>query len=267
MKKNTDSFNRIFIIYLMLSIIFLFLNNNYKMNIGRFYINSILYPVQKAFVVFDEYINYRRENIELKKELVELKKNIYDNYEILEENKRLKKLLEFKNQHSEIFKKWDYIVARVIGYNPNLEYNSIMIDKGSNSGIKKNMPVISKDGLVGKVFSVGPFSSIVLLITDRNYEVSIKLQKSRVYSIMRWMEGNIFELMDISLIDEIKEDDIVLTSGQSDIFPANLPVGKIMKLEESDKYNRRRKVLIRSFVDFNKLEDVIIIKKENEIFD
>jgi len=156
------------------------------------------------------------------------------------------------------------VSAMVIGGSANNFYESIIINQGSNKGIKKNMPVIAcVDGyqsLVGKVLEVGEFSSIVRPITDRNLYVPAVLQKLRYKGLVN---GNVMDFVKKEAGSRINCGDIVVTSGFNGGYPENLFIGKVNSIASRD-FETSIKLNLDFFVDFQRLEYVFVLKQDGQ---
>ncbi len=173
------------------------------------------------------------------------------------EAKRLQKILDFTNDNIEIY---DLQAARVIARSPNSWYQDILIDKGSNYGIVKGMPVINHEGLVGRVQSVSEKSAQVSLITDREVAVGAVLQESReTNGIVEGLgDANTLRMINIPYYSTVENGHIVVTSGLSQVYPPGIDIGII------DEINREPSGLLLSatvkpVVNFDKLEEVLVI--------
>ena len=197
-------------------------------------------------------VNVSKENKKLKKELDEKKQEIFLCKEALKKNKRLSKLFTFKN-----ISKLKTEVAEIIGYDPSPWFDTITISKGKKNGVKKNMAVIVRNGIVGKIIEVFPNYSKVLLITDKNSAVSIISQKSRAYGIAVGT-GHSCKLEYFLSKYQLKKNDVIITSGLDNVFPKGLKVGYVSKTEKIDEEFFQR-VLIKTSVDFNSIEEVLIV--------
>lgn len=181
--------------------------------------------------------------------------------QVLRENaaevKRLRALVNFTNNNLD---KYTLSTARVIARSPNNWLETVIIDKGTAEGIEKNMPVITPQGLVGRIGSVSRHTSQVNLITDREIAVGATLQRSRNTSgiVEGMVEGNLMKMINIPYYASVQPDDIVITSGLSEVFPPGIDIGVVHEVvEEPNGLLLSATVIPR--VDFDKLEEVLVI--------
>ena len=180
-----------------------------------------------------------------------------------EEIKELKKMLELKD----IYSSYSLINGTVILRNKNYYLSTLEIDVGSNNGIRKNMAVITRDGLIGKINKVYNNSSEVKLISKsgNKYKTSIIIKaKERDYvGIIDGIKNNLIEIKDISKDSNIEIGDEIITSGMENEIPKGIYIGKVKKIK-SNKYNLSKKIYIESNVDFNKIHYVTVVGEKNE---
>ena len=134
----------------------------------------------------------------------------------------------------------------------------IIINRGSNDGVSKNLPVLSSNGVIGKITAVSSSSSEVQLISDVNFRLSVKIAPDEVEGIMRWIREDICEIAELKKISDIEIGDIVLTSNLSIYFPPNLPVGEVVSIfEKSDSSNRI--VTMKLFSDLSTINQLFVL--------
>lgn len=187
----------------------------------------------------------------------------------LRENKseveRLRTLLDYKQAQQD-----QYVLeaARVIARSPNNWYKTITIDKGADSGIAINMPVISPDGLVGKVVSVSGNSSQIWLITDREMAVGAILQETRdTKGIVEGMGDNgTLRMINIPYYSQVKNNDKVVSSGLSETYPPGILIGLIKDIKK-EANGLVLSATVDPAVDFNQLEEVLVIKEFRAVED
>ena len=154
------------------------------------------------------------------------------------------------------------IPAMVIGGGTDNFFRSIVINKGSKYGIKKDMPVIAYvDGyqsLVGKVVEVSPHSAIVKPITDYNLYVPAVLQKFRYQGLVNGLN---MDFVSREASSRINCGDLVVTSGFNGSYPENIYIGKVKSISGKE-YETSLRLEIEPFVDFFRLEYVFVIDRE-----
>jgi len=199
-----------------------------------------------------------KQNQELKEKISQLEEQLREANEFQLENQRLKKLLDFKETKIKTTRRSVYSAA-VIGRDLNNWFGTITVNKGARDGLKVNMTVITPAGLAGRVISVSQKTAEVLLITDPRSGVSCLVQENRAPGLVEGMSGNTNQLQMIHIPTDFKiqKDQIVITSGLSNLYPRGLSVGRIKKVtrEPSGLFF---KAIIQPFVDFNRLEEVLI---------
>jgi rod shape-determining protein MreC len=205
-------------------------------------------------------IDVHKENTLLKKELDSLRMENYRYRELLTTHERLQKLLQFEKIID-----WPVLAAQVIGRDPTGWFESVIIDKGENSGLKVNMPVVNASGVVGRLVSVSPNYAKVLLIIDQNSGVDSIIQRSRDRGIVKGFSAKICKLDYVVKTSEVVEGDTVVTSGLGRVFPKGLPVGKVVEVinKPGDFFKH---IKLRPMVDFSKLEELLVILKEDPLY-
>lgn len=174
------------------------------------------------------------------------------------QNMRLRELFQFKDSVSRYY---ETVSASVIARNPSNWFQTITVNRGTSDGIKKNMAVVTSQGLVGHVINVTGRSSEVSLIINDSSAVGGLVQVTRTPGIVEGLTDNSGYLKMIHIATEapVREKQVVISSGLGGIYPKGLPIGKItdIALESNGlvKY-----AMIRPFVDFNRLEEVLVIK-------
>ncbi|GAB4250626.1 MAG: hypothetical protein Kow00129_11510 [Thermoleophilia bacterium] len=224
-------------------------------------------PFQEGYRWGAQLWRAQQRNEDLERELETLRGTLIQLQEAREENERLKELLEF--QQAEIFPgDMEFEVARVVGRSPTRWRRWIQIDKGAADGVHLNQPVVgatpslsdslSGKGLVGKVVGVADHAAQVQLITDPESSVAAVILGSRAKGIVVVPEAGRL-LMDYVERDQLVEPkSIVETSGFGRIFPKGIPIGIVESVGEED-VNVYKQIMIRPFVDFGTLEEVMVI--------
>ncbi len=173
------------------------------------------------------------------------------------ENEQLLGMLEFKRK-TKLFLKPARVVNK--GIQPNLL--SILIDAGYEDGVKSNQPVLTPKGVIGKTIQTGKSSSIVQLITDLNYRLSVRIIPSGATGILRWLGDGRGQIREVQKNVEINIGDKVITSGFSDIYPSGLPVGEVAGVYD-ERGSFQKVVNINLPNDMSAFQYVFIIIEDN----
>lgn len=220
------------------------------------FLRATPFVVSAVTSVWEEYIdlrNLRWENRRLKQEVDRLKGELKALREADLENQRLRALLELKGQISA-----KAITARVIGKDATNWFKTIVIDRGSESGVRRNMVVIAPGGLVGRILEVIPFSSRAQLITDPMSAAGALIQRSRTTGVVAGYQGLATRLKYLPLLADVAMGDEVLTSGMGGIFPKGIPIGKVAWVRRpTGALFLEAEVTL--WVDFSKLEEVLVL--------
>ena len=204
-------------------------------------------------------IDTRNENLRLKRDndVFRMENDRYR--ELLATHERLKKLLQYKQTIN-----WPVLAAQVIGRDPSGWFESVIIDKGKKSGLKVNMPVVNAMGVVGRLVSVSPNYAKVLLIIDQNSAVDCIIQRSRDKGIVKGLSSKICELEYVLKTSDVVIGDKVVTSGLGRVFPKGIPVGEVIEVENISG-ELFKDIKITPMVDFSKLEELLVILKEDPL--
>lgn len=171
-----------------------------------------------------------------------------------EENKNLKKLLDYKRDSN-----FNLVASKILNMGSSSNLSSITINVGSEDGISENLPVITPDGLIGKTVLMGKKTTLVQLISDVNYRASVRIFPSGSVGILRFLKDDICEIREVQKNANINLDDTVLTSGFSNIYPPNIKIGKVIEIQdEIGSFQKIVKVRISS--NIGSLLNVFVIR-------
>ncbi len=213
-------------------------------------VNFIMYP--KTW--YKEVMTVKEENKVLKAMVTQLTLLNSESERFRNENKHLKNMLQFSESHP-----LSMIPANVVNTQLSFSIQSIFIDIGRSHGIHKNLPIIDMNGLIGKTVSLGENASKVQLITDNNYRVSIRVGKDRTLGIFVPTHGKYGVLEGVRKSLELNVGEIVYTSGISNIYPADLPVAKVISVI-SDENQLFLNVAVELLADIDNLNYIFVIK-------
>ena len=208
---------------------------------------AMITPIQRAGAwaidqVHGGWSNYvglrhaRRENQELRAELERLKLQNSQLEGRAAEADRLAALLGFREVHSDA----PMVPARVIGASADAASRAIYINRGESDGVRRNMGVITPEGVVGKVLEVYPRTAQVLLLTDKEGGVGALLAGSRTQSPVGGTGEPLLVMKYVSNDEQVAVGAQVLTSGQDRIFPKDLPVGTVVEVKPGNPFKMIR---------------------------
>lgn len=236
------------------------------------YINPVFDSALKPFINMQSWISVRymairdfltvprdvasltQRNAELEAEVSRLQTNVIELQQQMNEAKVLYALLDFARENSEN----QYIATTVIGRDPSPFLHYVIIDHGSDSGIKHGMPVVTQNGLVGTIDAVTAGAARVQLINDPASIVNVTLESSKTEAAIT---GSITGDVQLSMLPQdvtVNTGEVILTSGLGGKYPANILVGKISGVQKqvSDLFQA---ATMQTAVDFNNLSVVLVI--------
>ncbi|WP_294156785.1 rod shape-determining protein MreC [uncultured Clostridium sp.] len=236
---------------------------------------SALNPVQRLLYsatnqikeTLDFFLNFsevKAQNKELVNENEDLKNKLAEYSDLKEENERFREILNFAEERDN----YNYIGCDIISYSGGSFNDGYVVNKGTNDNVAKGMVVITNKGLVGQVTSVGTNWSIVQTLTNENIAVSVMVESTRDATgyIAGYKEDsqnrNLAKVYDLPMDSEVKEGDVILTSGVGMVYPKEIRIGEVIKVEE-DKVKVMKSAIVKPYVDFNKLEDLFIVSPKD----
>jgi len=173
--------------------------------------------------------NAQAENESLRERLARAENELREARQARDENERLKKLLDFTKDL-----RYDSIPARVVARDPSVWFNSLIINRGSTSGVDLDMPVVTPEGIVGRVVGVGPVSAQVMLITDERSAAGAVVgqlgQSNALGSVRGFGKNGLLEMRYVSGLETVNVGDYVVTTGQDRIYPPGLSVGTVVEV-------------------------------------
>jgi rod shape-determining protein MreC len=221
---------------------------------------KIFKPVGNFFAGFTEVPSLRSQVSELQRTNGELKSLADRNVDLLRENENLRRLLNMAAQFN-----LSTITCQVIGVSPSNFERTIFINCGRGKGLKKNMPVIAGEGLVGRVTSVSRSSAEILLLIDRTSAVAARIAGTGETGLL---EGDGSEDPRLELFNpdaKVSVGDRIVTSGYDrGLFPPGIPIG-IVTAAPPAQSNLSRVVRIQPYVDFSSLDYVLIVKGKGAV--
>jgi len=211
---------------------------------------------------FGDAAKLKLDNEKLQAQIAEQENQIRDLNELKSENSDLRKVLNLLKD----FEKFDKVGGNIIAKEPGNWFNTFTLDVGSDDGVKNDCPVVSGEGLVGRVVSVSSGSSVVMSVIDPYSKVSG--YNSRTQELVISVRGDINLAKSgkcrLEFVDEdIENGDLIVTSGISDIFPRGLSIGRVTEIHQSssqlDSY-----AVIQPSVDFGKIHEVFVLTQKKK---
>ncbi|HLV36650.1 MAG TPA: rod shape-determining protein MreC [Spirillospora sp.] len=198
--------------------------------------------------------NLRQRNADLEEALAQFQAELVELREIASDYERLAQLLDYTTSVTN----QEFVTADVINVDQTGLRRTIVINRGTRDGIRVGMPVVTGQGLVGRVLDVAATASRVLLITDRDSAVSARLQSSRAQGSVRGqLSGNLRMTM-IPLGANVQTGDLVITSGLGGNFPPDIVIGVVTSTRQFE-FELFQEAEVTSLNNFDTLEFVLVI--------
>lgn len=202
----------------------------------------------------NDVISLQNRNAQLEAEISGLQTQVIQLQQQLKDTEVLAALVDFSQSNPESV----YKAASVIGRDPSPFLHYIIINIGSNDGVRRGMPVVTNQGLVGRIDTVIADASRVQLVTDPSSAVNVRLQNADTDALLTGSVTGDLALEMISQDVDVLEGDVVLTSGLGGDYPTDLLVGQLINLRKRD-YELFQQASLQSTVDFARLEIVLVI--------
>jgi len=256
-KDNQQRFSLIFLIIFSIALIILSRFNFPAINYLKISLNEVIYrasfivsipeqQIKKAGIKVQEHIALYTDYKTTKENLKELQSKEYNIKFIIEENKRLRTLIDAYVYNS------DELIGKVLLDKNSPFLKSIIINKGSKDNVEIGMAVLDKEYLVGKIVEVNYSTSRALLLSDLNSKIPVSVEPGNVQSILSGSGKNNGYIQYFKDDFNIKEDNVVYTSGSGGIFKSGIPIGKIKKLNKENYF-------IEFFSDLSQLNFIKLV--------
>ncbi len=256
-KDNQQRFSLIFLIIFSIALIILSRFNFPAINYLKISLNEVIYrasfivsipeqQIKKAGIKVQEHIALYTDYKTTKENLKELQSKEYNIKFIIEENKRLRTLIDEYVYNS------DELIGKVLLDKNSPFLKSIIINKGSKDNVEIGMAVLDKEYLVGKIVEVNYSTSRALLLSDLNSKIPVSVEPGNVQSILSGSGKNNGYIQYFKDDFNIKEDNVVYTSGSGGIFKSGIPIGKIKKLNKENYF-------IEFFSDLSQLNFIKLV--------
>lgn len=222
--------------------------------------------LRKASITLFSYLEEPLSNIRVYRQALKTNTDLRkQNVILLDELNRLRSATQRNDELNELLQfsrtsDLTYYPVQIVGKELNQVNNTLTIDKGSRHGIEEGMPMISADGLVGKIVLVAPRYAQVMPFFNTLFMVSAKLQSTGAYGIVSWSDENIneLELRYIPQTIPVDSGEVVVTSGYSNQYPPDIPIGEVIRTVP-DKGKDTQRIYLRPFVQLYTIAEGVVV--------
>jgi rod shape-determining protein MreC len=210
--------------------------------------------VQSLVTQPEDVTSLRQKNAQLEAENSRLQVQIIELQQQVTEAQLLSTLVDYERKHVEN----QYSAASVIARDVSPFMHYVIIDRGSDDGLRRGMPVVTNQGLVGNIASVSAGASRVQLINDPASSINVILQQSDVEAVLNGRLTGELELNMINQNATVQAGDLVMTSGLGGNYPANIVIGQVVTVR-NEASSLFQNASVQPAVDFSQLDIVLII--------
>ena len=257
--------------YAMLSLALLFVDSRFRtLELVRQGLSLFTQPIQQAAHVpigflhewddyFSELSRLRGENALLKRDRLLSAETLLRTRQLEAENERLRRLLEVRE-----LQKISGRVARII-YAPRDPFSRrVVVDKGQQDLLSVGQPVVDEAGVVGQITRIFPFVSEITLITDQDQAVPVQILRTGQRSVVFGLGDGRLELRFLPTSADVREGDVLLTSGLDGVFPPGLPVARVLRVERDASYTFAR-VYCQPFAGVENFSEVMVLDRREAL--
>ncbi len=216
--------------------------------------NRVALSITNTVTDLSEIQSLRQRNADLEEALAQFQSEIVELREIASDYDRLTDLLDYttgvRNQQT--------VAADVVGIDQSSLLRTITLNRGARDGIAQGMPVVTGQGLVGRVMDVTANAARVLLVSDQSSAVSARLQNTRVEGSVIGQTAGGLRMTYIPLTSAVQEGDLAVTSGLGGNFPADIVIGQVVSVRDL-QFELYKEAEIRSLINFDTLEFVLVV--------
>jgi rod shape-determining protein MreC len=216
-------------------------------------IDDLVHGIRNVWKGYIDLLHVRRENLRLRQSVNELQGKLHRYEEALLQQQRLREILDLRAQ---IFP--NPVVAEVVGVDPSQWAEAVTVNKGRLNTLRKDVAVVTHQGLVGRTVEVAPHYATVLLITDRRSAVDALVQRTRARGIVVGKSRRLCELRYVDFHEDIRVGDTIISSGLGEVYPKGLLIGTVVSVRQQS-YGLFHEVDIKPAVDLTKLEEVLVL--------
>lgn len=202
---------------------------------------------------FTEYLDLKEQNDSLAKMNAQLLKQQFSELVI-------EKAVSDTIRDTTFSQLYHFQSARVINNSTNKQYNYMTVNRGTSSGVGVDMGVMSKDGVVGKVRFISANYASVMSLLNKDFTIPAKIKKNNTFGPISWdgRSPDLLQLKDITESVNVRKGDTIVTSGHSTLFPENIPIGLVERVEMQPG-NLFHNIEVRPFAKMNSVKHVFVI--------
>ncbi len=217
-------------------------------------LNTVYLPFYKVKTALSDLLNVRAENERLRQALVDASTKVSILEEAGRENIRLRSILGFEPPTG-----YGLLPAKVLSVSGDRLPTTAVINKGSEDGVGLNQPIINEEGLLGKVISVSSRYATVQLLTDPTNRVAVRISESREMGIAKYSPRQGLIVDNVPAQGDVKQGDLVISSGLGGIYPPGLVVGTVIAVERP-KQEPFLVVRLAPAADYNSLDELFVLR-------
>jgi len=240
-------------VLIIFSLYFIFSNDNSQIRFLRAVAIGTFGTVQSGLTAIPNVFELQQENKLLRETNIKLANEISNLKESKLENIRLTKLLNFREEN-----KLSFVSGRIVNKSLVQTRNTITINAGEADSVFINMPVVTVEGLAGRIVSTGRNYSIANILYNKDMRITVKSQRTRIDGILMYDGLQNLIMTNVLKSADLTAGDLIITSEYSNLFPPGIPVGTVTETGNLD--NLFKKVVITPAVNFQTLEEVFILK-------
>jgi rod shape-determining protein MreC len=240
-------------VLIVISLVLIFLNDNPQIRFLRAAAITSFGTVQSGLSAIPNVFEMEKENKELREDNIKLANEIASLKESKLENIRLSRLLNFKEKNNP-----GVVSGKIINKSLLQTRNTITLNVGENDSVAVNMPVITDDGLVGRIVSTSRNYSIAQILYNKDMRITVKVQRNRLDGILSYDGVSNLMVNNIQKSADVNAGDVIITSDYSNIYPPGIPIGTVTETGNLD--NLFKKVVVTPLVNFSTLEEIFVLK-------
>lgn len=214
--------------------------------------NTVGSSVAAAFRMFGDVGRSRRELAEMRRRIQQLEAEAERQREQAQENQRLRRLLSMREELAPKSVGAEVLAASLTG-----QSRVLVVDAGTERGVREDLPAVAWGGAVGRVVDAGPGFAKIRLLTDPNSGVSGIVQRSRVEGMLRGRADGLLEMQYVPKFADVAVGDRVVTSGLDGVFPRGFAVGRVARVRESTGVSKI--VEVEPEIEYDSLQEVLVL--------